>query len=162
MGRAERGRDIVEVRHGAHVDPGLRHRDHHIGVAEAELVEQHHARIDVRNGLADLVLAGDAEMHAALRQLRGDVGGREVGDLDAGHAGDRAAIFARAARLHQLEAGAREELLGIFLQPPLGRHREHERRAHDTLPIWVRRSIHTANPTAGIGSLAPSRVSSPS
>ena len=42
--RAERGRDIVEVRHGAHVDPGLRHRDHDVGLAEAELVDQHDAR----------------------------------------------------------------------------------------------------------------------
>ena len=33
---AERGRDIVEIGHAVHVDPGLRHRHHHIGVAEAE------------------------------------------------------------------------------------------------------------------------------
>ena len=34
----------------------------------------------------------------------GDLGGREIGDLDAGQAGDRAAIVARAARLDQLRA----------------------------------------------------------
>ena len=68
----------------AHVDPGLRHRDHDIGLAEAEPVDQHHALLGVGDRLADLVLAGDAEMHRPLRQLRGDVGGREIGDLDAG------------------------------------------------------------------------------
>ena len=43
MRRAERGRDIVEIRHRAHVDPGLRHRDHDIRLAEAEPVDQHDA-----------------------------------------------------------------------------------------------------------------------
>ena len=69
--------------------------------------------------LADLIFAGDAEVHSALRELRRDVGGRQVRDLDAGQPSDGAAIFARAARLHELEAGARKERFGIFLQPPL-------------------------------------------
>ena len=40
---AERGGDIVEIGHAAHVDPGLRHRDHDIGMTEAEPFDQHHA-----------------------------------------------------------------------------------------------------------------------
>ena len=117
-----------------------------------------------RDRLADQVLAGDAEMHRALRELRGDVGGREIGDLDARQAGDRAAIVARAARLHELQAGAREERLGVLLQPALRRHRENERRAHAlAVPISVRGArSSTAKPTAGIGCGRAEPRSSPS
>ena len=66
--QAERGGDIVEIGHGAHVDPGLRHRHDDIGVAEAERLEQHDARVGVGDHLAHQVFAGDAEMHGALRQ----------------------------------------------------------------------------------------------
>ena len=47
VAQAERGRDVVEIGHAAHVDPGLRHRDHDIGEAEAEPLDQHHALLDV-------------------------------------------------------------------------------------------------------------------
>ena len=66
----------------------------------------HHALVHVGDRLAQQILAGDAEMDRALRQRAGDLGGRQIGDLDAGQAGDRAAIVARAARLDQLQAGA--------------------------------------------------------
>ncbi len=79
-----------------------------------------------------------------------------------GMSGDRAAILARAARLDELEAGAREETFRILLQPAFRRHGEHERRAHDCVPISFRRSIHTAKPTAGIGAAAPRRESNSS
>ena len=131
---AEGGGDVVDVGHGAHVDPGLRHRDHDIGEAEAEAFDQHHALVGVGDLLAHQVLAGDAEMHGAGRELRGDFGGRQIGDLDAVEAGDGAAIVARAARLDQIEPRAREEGFGVFLQPALGRHGEHQRRAHDAPP----------------------------
>ena len=101
MGVAERGADVVEVGHGAHVDPGLRHRHHHVGEAEAEPFDQHHFAVGVRDHLAHQVFAGDAEMHGAGRELRGDFGGRQIGDLDAVEPGDGAAIVARAARLDQ-------------------------------------------------------------
>ena len=127
---AERGRDIVEIGHAVHVDPGLRHRHHHIGVAEAEPVDQNDMLVGIGDLLAHQVLAGHAEMHRALRQQVDDLGGREIGHLDAGQVGDRAAIVALAARLDELEPGAREEGLGVFLQPALGRHRDDERRAH--------------------------------
>ena len=88
--------------------------------------------------------------------------GREISDLDAGQARDRAAIVARAARLDQRQAGAGEERLGVLLQPALGRHGDDERRAHAAPPPPATRSIQTAKPTAGIGVLLPSRVSNSS
>ena len=48
-----------------------------------------------------------------------------------------AAIFARAARLDELQPRAREEGLGVFLQPAFRRHREHEGRAHGGAPDLV-------------------------
>ena len=161
MPHPERGGDVVEVRHGAHIDPGLRHRHHHVGAAEAELVEQHDARLRLRDQLADQILAGDAEVDRALRELRGDLGRGQVGDLDIVELGDRAAIVARAARLHQCQSGAREECLGVLLQAAFGRHRD-DKRAHEAPPISASRSTQTENPTAGIGAAAPSRVSRPS
>ena len=131
---AEGGGDVVDVGHGAHVDPGLRHRHHDVGIAEAEALDQHHALVGVRHLLAHQVFAGDAEMDGALRELAGDFGGRQIRDLDAVEAGDGAAIVARAARLDQREPGAREESFGVFLQPALGRHGEHQRRTHDAPP----------------------------
>ena len=83
MTQPERGRDIVEIGHGADIDPGLRHRDHDIGEAEAETVEQDHALVGPRDHLAHQILAGDAHVRRALRELRGDLGGRKIGDLDA-------------------------------------------------------------------------------
>ena len=58
---AEGGGDVVEVGHVAHVDPGLRHGDHHIGKAEAELIDEHDLPIGVEDHLAHQVFAGDAE-----------------------------------------------------------------------------------------------------
>ena len=98
---AEAGGDVVEIGHGADVDPGLRHRDHDIGVAEAEPVDHEHALVGIGDGLAHQILAGDAEMHRAARKLRGDLARREIGDLDIVEAHHGAAIFAGAARLRR-------------------------------------------------------------
>ena len=65
---AERGRDVVEIGHAVDVDPGLRHRHDHIGVAEAERFEQHDLGVGIGHLLAHQVFAGDAEVHGALRQ----------------------------------------------------------------------------------------------
>ena len=96
-----------------------------------------------------------------------DLARREIGDLDIVEAGDGAAIVARAARLGQRKPGAGEEGFGVFLQAALGGNGEDEGRGHDALPrgglpICVRVSIQTENPTAGIGVAAPSWVISPS
>ena len=119
-------------------------------------------RSGIRDALANEILAGDAEVDGALRKLGRDLLRREIGDLDAGQVGDRAAIVARAARLDELQAGAGKERLGVFLKPALGRHGDDQRRAHAAPPLAATRSIQTAKPTAGIGASAPSRDSSSS
>ena len=131
---AEAGGDVVEIGHGADVDPGLRHRDHDIGAAEAEIVDQQHALVGIRNAFAQQILAGDAEMHHAARQLRSDFARGEIGDLDIVEAGNGAAIVARAARLRQREPCAREKRLGVFLQAALGGNGENEGGGHAALP----------------------------
>ena len=85
------------------------------------------APVRLRDHLAHQILAGDAEMHRALAELRGDFGGGQIGDLDAVEACDGAAIVAGAARLDEFEAGAGEEAFGVLLQPALRRHGENER-----------------------------------
>ena len=133
MGVAERGGDVVEIGHGAHVDPGLRHRHHDIGKAKAEALDQHHFGVRIGDHLAHQVFTGDAKMHRALRQLAGDFGRRQIGDLDAVEPGDGAAIVACPARLDQRKAGAREEAFRVFLQPAFRRHGQHQ-RGHDAPP----------------------------
>ena len=96
---AETRGDVIEVGHCADVDPGLRHCDHDIGAAESETVDQQDALVDVRDGFAHQVFAGDAKMHRAVRKLGSDLAGRQIGDLDMVVAHHGAAIFACAARL---------------------------------------------------------------
>ena len=160
--KPEGGRDVVEIGHVAHVDPGLRHGDDHIGEAEAELVDEHDLPIGIEDHLAHQVFAGDAELHRALAELRGDFRRREVGDLDAVKAGDGAAIVACAARFDEFEPGTGEERFHVFLQASLRRHGENKGGAHAAAPQADNSSIEAANPTAGICSCAPSRVSKPS
>ena len=59
----ERSRDVVKIGHAADVDPGLRHRDHDVGTAEAQAVDQRYALVGIDNALADQIFTGDAEMH---------------------------------------------------------------------------------------------------
>ena len=100
-------------------------------------------------------------MHGAGGKLRGDFGGRKIGDLDAVEAGDGAAIVARAARLDQRKPGAGEEGFRVFLQPALGRHGEYQARSCrapvDREPLDPDRK---ADRRDRLG--APSRVSRPS
>ena len=122
---AKLGGDIVEIGHGAHVDPGLRHGDRDIGKTEAERFEQHDLVVRTLD-IADQVLSGDAEMHRATHELRCDLACRQIGDLDAIDAADAAAIFADTTRLDHRKPRFGKELVGAFLHPPLGRHGEHE------------------------------------
>ena len=164
--RAEAGRDVVKIGHGAHVDPGLWYGNDDIGAAEPKTLDQLHALVGLRNAFAQQVFAGDAEMHRAARQLSGDVACRQIGDLDIVEACNGAAIIARATRLRQRETGAGEEGLGVFLQAALGRDGQNEWRGHDARSdvevCCASVSIQTEKPTAGMGSAAPSCVSSPS
>ena len=154
---AECGRDVVEVGHVAHVDPRLRHRHDHIGIAERQRFDHDDFGVGVGDHFADKVFTGDAEVDRALRQLLRDFGGREIGDLDAIDAFDRAAIVACTARLDEFQPGARKERFGVFLQPALGRNGDDE-RAHATPPTPARRSMKMPSPTAGIFSRLPRRV----
>ena len=90
--------------------------------------------VGVGDHLAHEILAGHAEVHGAGRKLAGDFRCRKVGDFDVVETGDRAAIVTRAARLDQSQPGAREERLGILLQPPFCRDGENERPGHRAPP----------------------------
>ena len=142
-----------------------------LALPKPRLVDQQNPLVGIGNGFAHQVLAGDAEMHRAARQLRGDLARREIGDLDIVDAHDGAAVFAGAAGLGQRKASAAEEGFGVFLQAALGGNRENEGRAHDRLPreasagarpICVSVSTQAEKPTAGIGTAEPSCVISPS
>ena len=63
------------------IDPRLRHRDHDIGAAKAEAVDQKHASVGIDDAFAHQILAGDAHVHCAARQLRGDLARRQIGNL---------------------------------------------------------------------------------
>jgi len=132
----------------------------HLGVTGEDLVRESIVDAENRVLLIDNLGFGSANVVVAVPQAWIDV--RTMADLDAGQVGDSAAIVAGAARLDQLQAGAAEERLGVFLQPALGRHGDDQWRAHDGPPPPATRSIHTAKPTAGIGDFAPSRLSSSS
>ena len=154
--------DVVEIGHAVHVDPRLRHRDCHIGVAEAQSIDEHNAALRIGNFLAHQVFARDAKMHRPLRQQIDDLGGREIRNLNAGKIGDGAAVVARPARLDELEPGASKERFRVRLQASFRRHRDDERRAHGAPRTRASRSIHPANPTAGMDRVLPSRESNPS
>ena len=72
-----------------------------LALPKPRLSIKQHALVGIGNAFTQQILAGDAEMHHAARQLRGDFARREIGDLDIVEAGDGAAIVARAARLRQ-------------------------------------------------------------
>ena len=163
VAQPECGRDVIEIGHVAHVDPGLRHGDDDIGETEAEPRHHDDAPVRLRDHLAHQILAGDAEMHGALAELLGDLGRRQISHLDAVEAGDGAAIVAGAARLDQFEAGAGKKASAFCCSRPFdGTARRSGARVHAAPPHAVSSSIEAAKPTAGIGARAPSRVSRPS
>ena len=100
MVMTERGGNVVDVGHGAHVDPGLRHGNDDIGMAEAQRRQQFDLRGRIGDLLAHKIFTGDAHVGCALGELLDDLGGREESHFDARQFGDRAAIVARAASLH--------------------------------------------------------------
>jgi hypothetical protein len=160
---AERRRHIVEIRHAAHVDPGLRHRHDHVGMAEAQIVDEDDVPVGFRDQLAHEIFPGQPEMHGALRERLDDLGSGEIGNPDGGEVRDAAAILASAPRLDEVEAGAREERFRVLLQASFGWYGNDEGLAHAFSPCSpANRSIQTAKPTAGIALALPRRVSSPS
>ena len=97
MALAELGGDVVKVGHGVDVEPGFRHRDHDIGRAEAKAGLDRGLALPVGDVLAQQVLAGDAEVDAALADLACDLGGRQEGDLDVVATLDAGAVFSVVA-----------------------------------------------------------------
>ena len=162
MLEAEGGGNVIEISHAAHIDPGLRYGDDNVGMSETQIVDEDDALIGVRNELVHEVASGEAEMRSTLRQSLHDLGSGEIGHADGGKIGDAAAIIARSARLDEGESRAREKALRVLLQPPFGRYGDDESFAHLSPRSVASRSIHTANPTAGMGFALPSRVSNPS
>ena len=164
------GGDVLEIGHGAHVDPGFRRGDHDIGMAEPKRAQELEPGADVRDLLAQQILAGDAEMGCAGGELADDLGARDIGDLDSGKTAEGAAIVARAAPLDEFEAGAGEKGGRAFLQPALRGDRQNEGRLggslgverHQSLPPFGNRSIAMAAPTAGMSWAEPRRFASPS
>ena len=144
-------RDILKIGHVAHVDPGLRHADHDMGVAKAERGQHFQLGVGIANAFTHQILTGDAQMRGPGGQLRDDFGGRQKGDLNAGHLRQPAAIIARAPGLHHIQPGAGEKGIGIFLQAAFRGHAEHQRRGGTGhRQSSSRRSIQIAAPTAGM------------
>jgi len=75
---AEGSSDVVDIRHRAHIDPSLRHRDYHIGETKSKSIDQHHAFVRVRDHLANKIFPGDTEVHGARRELAGNFGCRQI------------------------------------------------------------------------------------
>src|SRR5690606_35407707 len=67
--------DVGEVDHLLHVDPGVGHRHHHVGLAEAEAAHEQHVLLAIFGRLVDEIGAGHADIDAAEDQLPGDLRG---------------------------------------------------------------------------------------
>ena len=168
---AQRGRDIVEIGHRTHVDPGAGHGHHHIGIAEPERCEKSQPALGVRDRLAYQILAGDAEMRASARELRRDLGGRKEKDFDIFDAFESASIIAQPPLPGEAQARPREESVRSLLQPALRGNGDDE-PAHcapaalgpATRPFAgsAMRSSQIEQPTAGTSRVAPRRPSKPS
>ena len=168
--RAIGRRDILEIGHGAHVDPGARRGDDDIGVSESEGAQEFDFGVDIGDLFAHQILARDAEMGCAGGELADDLGAGDVGDLDPWKADQRPAIVACAAPLREFETGPGKKGARRLLQAALGGHGQNERRfagsrgveGHQSAPVAGSRSIAIAAPTAGMSALAPRRFASPS
>ena len=79
----ELGRDLGDVDDAADVDPALGDGQHQGAAGVAERLLEHQDAVVLALVLADDVVAGDAEIDAALGDLREDVGGALEQHLDA-------------------------------------------------------------------------------
>src|SRR5690606_2150963 len=113
--------------------------------------------LPVGDCLAHQILAGDAKVDAALAELARDLRRRQESDLDVIAALDPGAVAAFVVGLDDGEAGAGQRFQRLVLEATLGGQRDGDRHAASSMPI---RSSQTEKPTPGIGSSAPSKVSS--
>ena len=120
-----------------------------------------HALVGVLHGLADQVLAGDAEMRrAALQELR-DLAGRDEVDLHAGQAVDLALVAARRAGADDRSPALASAALHCSIRRPL------EGSAQTSLPLAVavapswRRSLQHREQALGVDAGADGRHAAP-
>ena len=73
MLRCEKRPGLLRIRHRFNVEPAIGYGRHHIGMAEAELEEQFHPFVRIRDLLADQVLPGNAKMNAPGLQMPRDL-----------------------------------------------------------------------------------------
>ncbi|MNZ89671.1 hypothetical protein D3C78_1086050 [compost metagenome] len=159
MTGAEFRSDIAEIGHAVHIQPDFRHGDHDVGMTETEAGAKFHLRIGIGQSLAHKVLTRHAEIHRARADLAGDLGGRQIGDLDIVPSFDTAAIGAVIADCRDLQSGAFQNGGSVFLHPALGGQCDGDHGL--SLPRTASmRSSQSEKPTAGIFSCAPSSVSS--
>jgi len=73
-------------------------------------------------------------MDSPRRELSGDFGSRQVGDLDIIEPSDSAPIIARPTRLDERQPRPQEEGLCILLKAALGRNGDDQWAVHDAPP----------------------------
>src|SRR5690606_34075052 len=93
----------------------------------------------------------------ATGKLAGDFRGRQIGDLDALHALDAAAIGAVVTDRRYCQTGALEDRCRILLDAALRRQGDGDRAHREALAVSMR-SSQSEKPTAGLWSVAPSSV----
>ena len=157
MPRAEIGGDIRQIVHGRDVDPGVGHRDHHIGAPEPQPFDDLDLHWPGLGCLVDQILAGDAQIDGAPDQFARDLGGREEPHGHLRHRRHLAQIGPRSAGPLDGQPRTGEQVHRLFLQPPLGGESQHD-IAHRATSASSR-STQSAHPTEGTSPSAPRRRS---
>ena len=150
---------VVEVFHRLYIDPGIGHGHDHVGMTEAEAGDRLHHLIGLGDGLADQILAGDAEIDRPVAQFAGNLRGRQQQHFQSRRPGDAGAVAARILGRRHMDAGPGQRRDGLVLQPPLGGDREGERHAASPVRLAIR-SSQSEKPTAGTGRSAPRMLNS--
>ena len=116
MALTEFGGDVVEVGHGVDIEPAVRDGDDNVSLAEAETGLDRDLRFPVGDVLAQKVLAGDAEVDAALADLARDLRGRQESDFDVVAPLDAGAVFSVVAGQADGETGLGQRLQRLVLE----------------------------------------------
>ncbi len=154
----EIGRDIGQVAHRGHINPGIGHGNDDIGAAEAERLGETDRVRPLFGGFMDKVGAGHSDMDFAADQFAGNLTGRQEAHGDAGQGCDITLIGARATRTVDGQPCIGEDLSCILFEAALGGNGEDE-SAH-CAASFSSRSTQRAQPDAAISRVAPSLCSS--
>ena len=133
VARAETGGDVVEVLHRPDVDPELRHRDDHVGAAEAE--RRREARSSRRESATVSRTRSSPVMPrwTCRRRARGRSRSRRETPPRPLHAREPAPILC-GRRASRQDSRRREQRLRLLLEPALRRQREDRARRCSWLP----------------------------